>query len=299
MDKQIEAKELKTAIIEVLVFFDLFNQPLTLFEIYKYLSIEATLSQILDVLENSADVINMKNGFYFLLGQDEVVKNRFKKYNYFKRKIKIAKKFIKFIKFLPFVRAVAVSNIICDHNLSNEGDIDLLVVSSKNRIWLARFFCAGLAKIMNIRPSQENKKDKICLSFYLSEENLNLEKYMYNQDDFYFIYWILGLEIILDKDNILKNILNNNLWLKKYLPNILISENKFFNNKRDNNNFLLNYLEDLSKILQLKIMPKELKCQSCNCGGVVLADNIIKLFREDKRPNFISHYKNNLSKYLK
>ena len=258
MDKQIEAKELKTAIIEVLVFFDLFNQPLTLFEIYKYLSIEATLSQILDVLENSADIINMKNGFYFLLGQDEVVKNRFKKYNYFKRKIKIAKKFIKFIKFLPFVRAVAVSNIICDHNLSNEGDIDLLVVSSKNRIWLARFFCAGLAKIMNIRPSQENKKDKICLSFYLSEENLNLEKYMYNQDDFYFIYWILGLEIILDKDNILKNILNNNLWLKKYLPNILISENKFFNNKRDNNNFLLNYLEDLSKILQLKIMPKEL-----------------------------------------
>ncbi|HNV12654.1 MAG TPA: hypothetical protein PK686_01875 [bacterium] len=299
MDKQIEAKELKTAIIEVLVFFDLFNQPLTLFEIYKYLSIKATLPQILDVLESSVDIISMKNGFYFLLGRDKIVENRFKKYNYFKRKIKIAKKFIKFIKFLPFVRAVAVSNIICDHNLSNEGDIDLLVVSSKNRIWLTRFFCAGLAKIMNIRPSQENKKDKICLSFYLSEENLNLEKYMYNQDDFYFIYWILGLEIILDKDNILKNILNNNLWLKKYLPNILISENKFFNNKRDNNNFLLNYLEDLSKILQLKIMPKELKCQSCNCGGVVLTDNIIKLFREDKRPNFISHYKNNLSKYLK
>jgi len=81
MDKQIEAKELKTAIIEVLVFFDLFNQPLTLFEIYKYLSIKATLPQILDVLESSVDIISMKNGFYFLLGRDKIVENRFKKYN--------------------------------------------------------------------------------------------------------------------------------------------------------------------------------------------------------------------------
>lgn len=299
MDRQIEIKELKTAIIEVLVFFDLFNQPLTLFEVYKYLSVKTSLSQISDILDNSTGMINMKDGFYFLSNEDKIIENRFKKYNYFKRKIKIAKRFIKFIKFLPFVRAVAVSNIICDHNLSNEGDIDLLVVSSKNRIWLSRFFCAGLAKIMNIRPSQENKKDKICLSFYLSEENLNLEKYMYNQDDLYFVYWILGLETILDKDNILKNILNNNLWLKEYLPNISISENCFFDNKGNSKNFLLDYLETLSKSLQLKIMPEELKCQNCNNGGVVLADNIIKLFREDKRPNFIFNYKNNLSKYLR
>jgi len=306
--EEIKKEDLENYIIKTLVFFDLFNQPLSLFEIYKYLNIKAELFEILDCLESLKDKIENKNGFYYLQGREQLVEERFKKFNYFKRKIKKALFFSKLIAVFPMVRGVAVSNIIADHNLRDKSDIDLLVVSSKNKIWLTRFFCAGLAKFLNLRPNRKTKKDKICLSFYVSEDNLNLEEYLYNQNDLYFIYWLVGLQILIDKNDIFYRFEFENKWINKYLPNfacfVTLGEaeaqppvnldSSFRGNEKSGGYFL----EKFSKKIQLKIMPNELKFKNCDFGGVVLKDNIIKLFLEDKRPEFIERFESNLKKYL-
>lgn len=292
-----------------MVFFDLFNQPLTLFEIYRYLGVKIGLSELSNSLELMRDEIKVKNGFYFLLGREEIVEERFKKYNYFKRKIKIAKKFSQLISLLPFVRGVAVSNIVSNHNLKDGGDIDLLIISSRDRIFLTRFLCTSLAKFLNIRPSKKTKKDKVCLSFYISEADLNLEKCLYSQDDLYFVYWVIGLEIIVNKNGVFDKFQFDNKWVKAYLPNYYcFSRNSSSLSVRESVNsyrsrsaggaVIFNYLERLSKKMQLKIMPKSLKEKKGVTDGVIFESDIIKLFLEDKRPVFIDRFKKALEMFL-
>lgn len=286
---------LKKEILLTLAYFDIFSYPLSSFQILKFLKIKSTYSDILDVLEDlkKENKISEYSSFWFLQGKNNLSLERFKKFNYFKRKIKKAKKFSYLISVLPFVRAVFVSNIIGDHNLKNSSDIDFFIITSSKRIWLARFFCTIIAKFLGLRPNKKTKKDKICLSFYISEDALNLESQILNEKDFYFIYWLAGLDLIFSKNNIDKFFYQENQWIKKYLPNFSFFSNDFIplsQNKKSKNFLLFNFLEKILKKLQIKIMPKKLREQSQISSGVILGDKMIKLFLEDKRFYFIEKY---------
>ncbi len=290
-----ENKNLKEEILKTITWFDLFFHPLTSFEVFKYVNYPCKLNDVIVELENLSYKIKSKNGFYYLARQEEIIEERFRRLNYFKKKIKRAKKFSKLISKIPSVSGVAVSNIIGDHNLRESSDIDFFIITSPGKIWLTRFFCALLAKTLNLRPNNRTKKDKICLSFYISSNNLNLEKYLLNSKDLYFIYWLAGLEVICDKKNIFNKFYQENNWLKKYLPNFSQSsqlstapfESKAISSRS---------IEKILKKIQLKIMPGELKNQAGKSSGVVLEGDIIKLFLEDKRPFFIDKYEENFRK---
>jgi hypothetical protein len=286
---------LRAQILKTITWFDLFSQPLTSWEIYKYLNYPASYNDIILSLENLSDKISFKDGFFFLIGRENIITDRFKKYNYFKRKIKKARIFTKLISIWPSILGVAVSNTIGDHNLKDSGDIDLLIITKANKIWSGRFICTLIAKILGLRPNTKTKRDKICLSFYISSNNLNLEKYLYNEQDLYFVYCLTDLTIIYNYNNIWSEFYKENIFLKKYLPN---NPEPIFNKENIDNNFKLrlvgNRLENFLKKFQLYIMPKNLKDQVGQSSGVILDDDIIKLFLIDKRPEFINLFNNRI-----
>lgn len=292
---------LKKEILLTITYFTIFSCPLSSFQIYKFLKIKVDYLDLLGSLQKLKDEnkICQYNSFWFLYGEDELSLDNLKRFNYFKRKIKKAKSFSRIISKIPFLEAVFVSNIIGDHNLKNSSDIDLFIITSSKRIWLARFLCTIIAKFLGLRPSKNNKKDKICLSFYISEDALNLEKQLLNQKDLYFIYWLAGLNLIYSKNNIEKFFYQENKWIKKYLPNFdfFYDELLFMKKEKHSHNFLFfNFLESIFKKIQIKIMPKKLKKQYQVSSGVVLEDNMIKLFLEDKRLYFIEKYEDIIRK---
>ncbi len=289
----------KKAIIDCLIYFNIFKHPLTSFEIYKYLNFKIKYAELRDILNELLllDKIKRKNSFYFLSGQENIIEERFKKINYFKRKRKKAQRFVSKISLFPWVKGVALANIIGDHNLRNSSDIDLFIISSPGRIWLCRLTCSFLAKILGLRPNYKTKKDKICLSFYISSDNLDLEKYLYNNDDLYFVHWLANLEALYDSSDIFKKIYLKNIWLKKYLPNASWDSEHKEKNQKVNNNYLVDFIEKLVKKYQIKIMPQKLKSQLGVSSGIILENNIIKLFLEDKRSYFISRFRKDLNDF--
>jgi hypothetical protein len=310
-----EDKNLKAEIFKTMIWFDLFSHPLTVYEIFKYVNYSCKLNDVIIELENFTDKIKHKNGFYYLASREEIVEERFRRLNYFKKKIKRAKRFSKLISKIPSVWGVAVSNVIGDHNLKEGSDIDFFIITKPGKIWLTRFFCTFLAKLLHLRPNNRTKKDKICLSFYVSSDNLNLEKYLLNPQDLYFIYWLSGLEIIYDQKNIFNKFYQENNWIKKYLPNlseslildeglvdetIVLSDNPVASQRNASTSDLSiaspGFCEKIFKKIQLKIMPKKLKDQSGKSSGVILEDGIIRLFLEDKRQFFIEKYEENFRK---
>ncbi|MFA6994870.1 MAG: hypothetical protein WC249_00460 [Patescibacteria group bacterium] len=291
------------AIISVVAFFDMFEYPLTAYEIWENLDKSIELEKIYKILEpvtnnfifsdgqnNNAYrlIIQQKNGFYFLNGRAEIVVTRQKRYNYFCRKVKIARRFTYLFSFFPFVRVVALANIIGAYNLHDGSDIDFFIITEPRRIWLSRLYCTGLAKILNSRPNIRTKKDKICLSFYLTQDYSNLTNLRLSGEDPYFDYWRRGLVLLYNKNKSYEHFLNNNsaaIDLKTIYP--VVKKN------------CLDWLERQAKAWQLKIMPPILKAAINNSAGVVVNDQVLKFYQHDRRREYAQKYGNKIHEIFK
>jgi len=286
MSIQKTVPEIREAILKTIAFFDLFDYPLTAWEIQKNLLLPAKLGEIIAVLDQETDPelvaeknIERKNGFYFLNGRAAIIDLRQVRYNYYYRKIKIARRFARLFGFFPFVRAVALANVIGDGNLRDESDLDFFIVTAPRRLWLVRLYCAGLAKVLNRRPTATDKKDKLCLSFYVSEERLNLEDLKLADQDPYFIYWRRNLVLLYNKDRTYERFLAANGLEEESVSTPVFGRNPW-----------LDYLEKISKTWQLKIMPPLLKAANNNSDGVVINDQILKLYIRDRRRQYAEKY---------
>ncbi len=277
-------------LLRLFSFFDIFNYPLTFWEIKRYLFSLSSKNNIslLNKLEDlkNKKIIEEKNGFYFLKNREELINIRLNRYNFSQKKIKKARKFVKIFSLFPYVKMIALVNSIGSFNLKEEGDIDFFIISKKNRVWLTRLYCTGIAKILNSRPKKNNKKDKICLSFYLGDNNLNLNILKNQNGDPYFDIWQKDMLVLFQKDNIEKRFskVNN------------IPEGSLYDNLEDRS--LINYLDVLSQKIQLLIMPQKLKQAAKIKEGVVIERNILKFYLDDKRQIIKEKYEEKFRKII-
>jgi hypothetical protein len=293
------------AVLKTIIFFDLFSYPLTNWEIWQYLNLEISLSnlekEVADLVLNNS--LEEKDGFYFLPGKQDLINIRKERYNFANYKIKLAKRAAKVFKWLPSVKLVAVANLIGHHNLRNESDIDIFIVSSPNRLWLTRLFCTGLMKIARQRPTKVCKRNKMCLSFYAASDGLAMESLRFKPNDPYFDHWFLGLHPVYDNDKYLSYLRFKNPWLKKSFPNSMLLKENFSGDFFSSNwldRFLYhgaNWLNGLAKKIQVIIMPKVLKDLANQGTGVVLSDQILRFYLKDKRRDFLDKYHERLAEF--
>lgn len=272
------------SVLKTLIYFDLHDYPLTFFELWQFSSEFFKLDQLQEILNNPeiSNEIETKNGFYFLRGRENLIRKRLERYNFSNQKFKIAKRVAYIFHFIPWIKMIALSNIIGSHNLRKEGDLDFFIITQKNRIWLTRFFCVLIAQIFGLRPNKKNSQDKVCLSFFIDEENLNLESLML-KDDLYFACWLIGLRVLYDQDNTYDQLMKvSKDWLKKFFPNYEINFKEIKNKIKKSNQFF-NQLEKRIKSFQIKIMPENLKNLANKNTNVIINDNIVKLHVNDRR----------------
>ncbi|PIR13369.1 hypothetical protein COV49_02530 [Candidatus Falkowbacteria bacterium CG11_big_fil_rev_8_21_14_0_20_39_10] len=319
--KQVKTKDdLEEAVVKTIAFFDLFDCPVTLNEIWRYSGARRRLSEVIKFLEMEGlkDIFESKSGFYFLAGREELIKTRLARYNYTDRKFKRAIWVARVFKLVPWIKMMAVGNIIGAHNLKNEGDIDLFIITAKNRIWLARFFCVGIIKLLNLRPKPGQEKDKICLSFFVSEDNLDLRDLrlgqkgtkfpacasplasarragnLVPQGDIYFNYWLAGLVPIFNINNTYEKFIKANSWLRDFFPNWRESG---ASHRRDVGrplpklyyyilDFVFGWAEGLMQKFQIKILPDNLKNLINKDTRTVVNDRVIKLYSNDRREEY-------------
>jgi len=298
-DKNNNVSLIKEAIVKTIAFFDLFDYPVTVFELWRFINIKCELNSVLSILQSRSDpialrVIGSLNGFYFLQGRSDIIRKRMERYNYTDRKIKKAILVARIFKFIPWIKMIAVSNIIGAHNLKNKSDIDIFIITEKDRVWLSRFFSTGLMKLLRQRPKQGDEQDKICLNFYLSSEDLDLKKFMMDNMDVYYIYWLANLVPIYNKVDTYQKLIKANNWLKHYLPNWKITKTAYRRNSgKGLSDFyyevvdlLLGGLEQNLTNWQLRKLPRVLKDIMNQDTRVVIDDQVLKLHAKDRRQEY-------------
>ena len=213
---------IKKRIIETLAWFDVFDTPLTKEEIQTWLwKQEATLLDVVDALETLCEKneIGYEYGFYFLPDREEIVGRRQLSIPIIDKKMDIAKKAAKKLRWIPFFRAMFVCNTVASASASHCSDIDVFIVIRKGRLWLTRFFVTLTLTLFRLRRHGKYVANKICLSFYVTDEHLNLSDIVIDEPDIYMAYWIDQLIPIYDPEDVRADILKQNAWVKELIPN--------------------------------------------------------------------------------
>lgn len=156
MNKQIHSPPdtlttLEQAIWQTVAYVDVFDYPLTITEIHRYLEgIPATMSDVTRALANgrlSPQYLAQHNGYYMLAGRESIVARRVQRENLSRHLWPAAIRYGRFIGNLPFVRMVAVTGSLAVNNVDEYADIDYLVVTENGRLWLCRAFIIAIVRL--------------------------------------------------------------------------------------------------------------------------------------------------------
>ncbi len=215
---------LKESAYATLAYFDLFDYPLTIQEIERYLLwSNASRNELWTFLNNDAGVQRHGN-YYFLKGRREILDTRREREVVATGYWQKVKKFLPLLQMIPYVRMVAVCNTLAFNNPTKESDIDLFVVVKRGRLFLARTFATILFTILGVRRHGRKIAGRFCLSFYVTEDALNIEGVKRGPDDIYLPYWLLTLKPVYG-EAVYEELLRQNTWIQKYFPRSVELEN--------------------------------------------------------------------------
>ncbi len=169
-------------------------------------------------------VPKQKELFYFekKTEKEQKVENWFsrdKKNQFMDTFIEKINKYWKLYQSLPFIQEIFLCNSISFNSLKRDSDIDLFIITKKNSIRRARLFSAIFFKLLWIKRSMKDKKQKFCLSFYITEDSKNLYPIILEKTDIYLAYRIAHLVPLYQESTSDETLYTKNKRVKELLPN--------------------------------------------------------------------------------
>jgi hypothetical protein len=143
---------LEIAILRTILYADVFNFALTPAEIQHFLIHDqpTTYEQIAQALHHSAYLrqhLVIKDGY--VACREELIEQRQTREQASQHLWPQAVRYAIWLGRLPFVRMVALTGALAMHNAAaDDDDLDYLVVTATNRVWLARLCWSGWQKRM-------------------------------------------------------------------------------------------------------------------------------------------------------
>lgn len=214
---------LQESIIDTLAFFAIFDWPLTATEVYDRLwdaPAGVGPSEVIVELERMAEAgIIASEGGYFALENMAVTRERRRGAHWLvAHKLKRARRALRYAAWVPFVRAVFICNTVAFGWPRAQSDIDVFVVVRRERLWLARFFLTIAIQVSGYRRHGKHVADRVCLSFYITDNVLDLNAVRRGDNDVLLTYWSLFLHPLYDPENVAASIRQSNQWAVRRIP---------------------------------------------------------------------------------
>jgi predicted nucleotidyltransferase len=203
--------EIKENILATLAYFDLFNYPLTRAEVYLFLKKKYNheyFDNALQCLLNNG-VIYQFDSFYTLKNDHYLVVRRNEGNKKAAELIKIAGKVGNILARFPYVRGIAISGSLSKNFADDHSDIDLFIITTKNRLWIARTIMHCFKKLTFL----VRKEHYFCMNYYVDELQLEIpEKNIFTATE-------IGTLIPLQGDIVFEKFYAANSWTRNFLPN--------------------------------------------------------------------------------
>lgn len=231
-------------ILKPLLYFSLFNHPLTKEEIFKYSS-NKNLEELNDEMHTALakDIISKTDEFYHTHLNIESIRKRKKGEIEAQKALIKAKNRAKFIyQYFPFIEGVSISGSLSKGYFDKNSDVDFFIITKPNRLWSCRTILILFKKIFLF-----NSKKYFCMNYFISSDNLEImEKNIFTATEIATLIPLHG--------TIFKVFFQTNSWYKNFLPNkksnlnSLTKTNKSFISKsieKISSNFIGDFFENI------------------------------------------------------
>ena len=206
-----DQQALERSILKTILYSDLFEYPLTPDEIAHYL---VGMSSSADRVQASLagpiwldGQITRVGSYITTRGREALVKRRLDRALSSDRLWRRARRFVRVLGCLPFVRMVGVTGALAMHNSADGDDIDVLIVTARDRVWLTRALSVLLVYIGKFFG------DTLCPNYVISENALALEaRTLFVAHEFIQMVPVYGLAVY-------DRMRAANCWINPLLPN--------------------------------------------------------------------------------
>ncbi len=166
--------QLRSSILKVIAYFDLFHYPVSVEDILFFLDKEAEEYHVrreIEVLLNEGCLF--RTGPYFSLRNDPALAE---KRNWGRQHadelLPIADRGARFLFQFPFVRGVCISGSLSKRCADENADIDYFIITRANRLWIARTLLHLFKKFTYLRGHQH----RYCMNYFVDEEAMEIKE---------------------------------------------------------------------------------------------------------------------------
>lgn len=201
----------KSSILKVLIYFDIFQYPITRAEINSFLDVPLNEIELRNLLNDLIDEkrVYLFEEFYTLQNDSSLAERRKKGNAYASDLLAKGYKIGKFIFKFPYVRAIGISGSVSKNFADEAADIDYFVITESNRLWIARTILHIFKKI----PFVKNRHCYYCMNYFVDEAGLTIEeKNIYTATELLTLIPVAG-------NGSLKSLFEKNSWAFHYFPN--------------------------------------------------------------------------------
>jgi hypothetical protein len=212
-------RRVEKAILQLAAYYAVFGMPLSEAEANSYLGIKTGHLAIREALRQLCDDGKLElddDGFYRLSGQTyhhRELTNR--------RQAALlarARRWGKFFALLPFVKCVVVVNSSGIGNVRADSDIDLLIVTKPNRIYITKGILMYGLKLLGQLENSKNKAGRFSLGMFLTTAGLNWQRDVMAVNDPHLAYWLMLAKPVYGA-NIWFELLKSSPYVAETFPN--------------------------------------------------------------------------------
>ena len=295
--------DIKKNILAALAYFDLFNYPLTMEEVFLNLPAKCDQQEFEFALRGLVvdRVVYHFGKFYTLKNDYFLIERRINGNAKAEEMIAVAKKVGDFLIGFPYVRGIAISGSLSKNFADETSDVDLFIITAKNRLWIARTIMHCFKKLTFL----VNKHQYFCMNYYIDELELQIrEKNIYTAIE-------IATLMPLHGDTVFEQFYIDNSWTREYLPNKCLRLTTARSLKKSSlkiftemlfNNWLGNKIDDLLLKISAKRWLKNIQLKKLNDKGIIMGMDAGKhhskpdpQFFQDK---LIGKYQNKVSQLL-
>ncbi|MHB0915275.1 MAG: hypothetical protein ACYC5A_03900 [Thermoleophilia bacterium] len=202
------ARAIDEAILRSLCYSDIFSYPLRLKEIVRFSTdVKMTIDEAADRLSASEPLqalVGTDGEFYFLEGRGDNCPLRRSREAESRQQLAISQRRLVPLQGIPFLRMAAVTGALAALNAPAGDDVDLLIISSRNRTWTTYFF-------LRLWRRYGHNPD-FCFNVFLSEGDL-----VFRKENFFYAREILGARPIYNMGSF-ERFLEANPWIYDIFP---------------------------------------------------------------------------------
>ena len=200
--------------LKSLLYHSIFDYPLTSGELAKW-----AVGPKAEISIKPEQLVEEKNGLYFLKGREGVVYKRLLKKRISRRKINIAKDAAKLLSIIPSIKMIAITGSLAMENAPYDSDIDLLLLTANNTLWTTRALALLLLKLAGFpvrRFGDKKQKDKLCMNMWIDEKALS---WPLGNRNVYTAHEIAQIKPLINKCKAYERFMGQNKWIEDYWPN--------------------------------------------------------------------------------